>query len=61
MPAPTPSMARREARLELGGAAQIQEEVRDVRLGATLQAMGTELRQSLRGLRRNPGLTRWES
>ena len=52
-----PSMARHEARLELGGAAQIQEEVRDVRLGATLQAMGTELRQSLRGLRRNPGLT----
>ena len=31
-----PSMARHEARLELGGAAQIQEEVRDVRLGATL-------------------------
>ena len=52
-----PSMARHEALLELGGAAQIQEEVRDVRLGATLQAMGTELRQSLRGLRRNPGLT----
>jgi hypothetical protein len=52
-----PSIARHEARLELGGAAQIQEKVRDVRLGATLQAMGTELRQSLRGLRRNPGLT----
>ena len=52
-----PSMARHEARLELGGAAQIQEEVRDVRLGATLLAMGTELRQSLRGLRRNPALT----
>ena len=52
-----PSLARHEALLELGGAAQIQEEVRDVRLGATLQIMGTELRQSLRGLRRNPGMT----
>src|SRR5215471_16416668 len=51
------SQARREALLELGGAAQIQEEVRDVRLGATLQVIGTEVRQSLRGLRRNPGLT----
>jgi hypothetical protein len=50
-------MGRREALLELGGVEQIKEEVRDVRLGATLEAMGTELRQSLRGLRRNPGLS----
>ena len=49
--------ARRQALLELGGAAQIQEEVRDVRLGASLDSIGAELRQSLRGLRRNPGLT----
>jgi predicted permease len=52
-----PSVAQREALLELGGVEQIKEEVRDVRLGATLEAMGAELRQSLRGLRRNPGLT----
>src|SRR5579872_2000357 len=52
-----PSLARREARLELGGVEQIKEEVRDVRLGAALISMGAELRQSLRGLRRNPGLT----
>src|ERR1041385_8544158 len=52
-----PRTARREALLELGGADQIKEEVRDVRLGASLDAMGSELRQSLRGLRRNPGLT----
>src|SRR5580700_8733274 len=49
--------SRREALLELGGADQIKEQVRDVRAGATLMAMGPELRQSLRGLRRNPGLT----
>ncbi|HLN03722.1 MAG TPA: ABC transporter permease [Bryobacteraceae bacterium] len=52
-----PSVARREALLELGGAEQIKEAVRDVRLGVTLDAIGAELRQSLRGLRRNPGLT----
>ena len=52
-----PRTARREALLELGGADQIKEEVRDVRLGATLDAIASELRQSLRGLRRNAGLT----
>jgi putative ABC transport system permease protein len=52
-----PSAARREALLELGGAERIKEEVRDIRLGGTLEAIGAELRQSFRGLRRNPGLT----
>ena len=52
-----PSVARREALLELGGAQQIKDAVRDVRLGVTLDAMAGELRQSLRGLRRNPGVT----
>ena len=52
-----PQIARREARIELGGAEQVKEQVRDVRLGTTLEAMASELRQSLRGLRRNPGLT----
>src|SRR5258706_13122908 len=52
-----PSAARREALLELGGAEQIKEEVRDIRLGGTLEAIGAELQQSFRGLRRNPGLT----
>ena len=52
-----PGTARREALLELGGAEQIKEAVRDVRLGVTLEAMAAELRQSWRGLRRNPGLT----
>src|ERR1700761_2404364 len=48
-----PRAARREALLELGGAEQIKEEVRDARLGSTLEAIGGEMRQSLRGLRRN--------
>ncbi len=52
-----PKVARREALMELGGAEQIKEEVRDVRVGSTLEAIGAELRQSLRGLRRNPSLT----
>jgi putative ABC transport system permease protein len=52
-----PRAARRAARLEVGGREQVKEEVRDVRLGATLEAIAAELRQSLRGLRRNPGLT----
>ena len=49
--------ARREALLELGGAEQIKENVRDARVGVTLEAMAAELRHSLRGLRRNPSLT----
>jgi putative ABC transport system permease protein len=52
-----PSVARRDAPIELGGAEHIREAVRDVRVGVTLEAMVAELRQSLRGLRRNPGLT----
>lgn len=52
-----PNVSRREALLELGGAEQIKEEVRDVRRGAGLGALWTELRQSVRGLRRNPGLS----
>src|SRR5579863_8106598 len=52
-----PKVARREALLDLGGAEQIKENVRDVRLGATLSQIVAELRQSLRGLQRNPGLT----
>ena len=52
-----PVAARREALLELGGAEQIKEEVRDVRRGAGIEALWTELRQSLRGLRRNPGVS----
>jgi putative ABC transport system permease protein len=52
-----PIAARREASIELGGVERLKEEVRDVRRGAVLDALGAEFRQSLRGLRRNPSLT----
>ncbi len=52
-----PATARREALMELDGAERIKEEVRDVRLGVTLESILADLRQSMRGLRRNPGLT----
>jgi predicted permease len=52
-----PWEARREALLEIGGAEQVKEEVRDIRIGTTLETMWTELRHSIRGLRRNPTLT----
>ena len=48
--------ARREAAIELGGIEMIKEEVRDIRRGSSLVAFGKELRQSLRSLRRNPGI-----
>jgi len=51
-----PVTARREASIELGGAEKLKEEVRDVRRGAAFDVLGAELRQSLRGLRRNPSL-----
>ncbi len=49
--------ARREARLEIGGAEQVKEAVRDVRIGSLLNNLGAEMRQTLRALGRNPGLT----
>jgi putative ABC transport system permease protein len=52
-----PAAARRQASIELGGAEKLKEEVRDVRRGAAFDALGAEIRQSLRGLRRNPLLT----
>ena len=50
-------LSRRQALLDLGGAEQIKEQVRDVRAGAALDSLAAELRQSLRGLRRKPALT----
>src|SRR5467141_957291 len=53
----SPRAARREALLELGGAQQLKEGLRDVRLGAALDSIGAELRQSFRAIRQNPALT----
>lgn len=52
-----PAAARREAAIELGGIEMIKEEVRDIRSGSMLEGFWAELRQSVRGLRRNPGMT----
>ncbi len=49
--------ARREAAMELGGVEMIKEEVRDIRRGSSLEGFRKELLQTLRGLRRNPGMT----
>jgi putative ABC transport system permease protein len=49
--------AEREAAIELGGIEVIKEQVRDIRRGALLEGFWTELRQSIRALRRNPGMT----
>ncbi|HUK17300.1 MAG TPA: ABC transporter permease [Bryobacteraceae bacterium] len=49
--------AQREAAIELGGIEVIKEQVRDIRRGAFLEGFWTEVRQAIRALRRNPGMT----
>ena len=48
--------ARREAAIELGAIEMIKDQVRDVRRGALLEGLWTELRQAIRALRHNPGM-----
>ena len=50
-----PDVARREARLALGGIAQVKEEVRVVRAGALLEQLAQDVRYAFRGLRRSRG------
>src|SRR6185437_3224817 len=45
----------RDAAREIGGKEQIKEAVRDVRAGAWLDSFWAEMKQSVRGLARNPG------
>jgi predicted permease len=52
-----PAAAGRAARLELGGLAQVKEEVREARAGASIQTAIRDLRHGLRMLRRTPGFT----
>jgi putative ABC transport system permease protein len=47
--------AHRQARIELGGAEQVKEQVRDVRIGVWLDSVRQDLRYGLRKLRNSPG------
>jgi predicted permease len=53
----TPETARRAARLELGGAEQVKEQVRDVRAGAWIETLIQDVRYGFRVLRNNPGFS----
>jgi predicted permease len=51
----TPQEARRAARIELGGAEQVKEEVREIRIGNWLRSVASDCRYAARQLRKNPG------
>jgi predicted permease len=49
--------ARREANIELGGLEQVKENVRGVRIGASLESAAQDLRYAFRSLRRAPAFS----
>ena len=53
----TPEEARRAALIELGGAEQVKEHVRDARAGARLEGTFRDIRYALRGLGRTPAFS----
>src|SRR6266851_10417678 len=52
-----PSEAHRAACIELGGAEQIKEQVREIQIGNWLRSVLSDFRYGFRQLRRNPGFT----
>jgi predicted permease len=52
-----PEEAQRAARMELGGAEQVKEQVRELRIGSWLQSVISDSRYAVRQLRKNPGFT----
>ena len=52
-----PQEARRQARLELGGVEQVKEQVREIRAGHLLDALGCDVRYAARTMRRSPAFT----
>ena len=52
-----PDLARRAARIEIGGLEQAKEQVREAREGARLEALWRDLRYSAAALVRNPGFS----
>jgi predicted permease len=53
----SPSAARRQALIELGGVEQVKEEVRAARSGRFLEDLARDLRTALRTLAKSPGFT----
>ena len=52
-----PVEARRQARIELGSLANIREDVREVRMGATIESAYQDIKYAFRMLSRNAGAT----
>lgn len=52
-----PEQARREALLELGGAEQVKEQVREIRSGFAIESLVQDIRQAFRRMKATPGST----
>lgn len=53
----SPEEARRDTRREMGGVEQIRQNVRDTRIGVSLERLAQDLRYGVRVLRKNPAFT----